>query len=387
MSERFEQLDQARQADGKSGVVRTLLLELRRRKKPRELFEALKMQARMDAGLSPIASPDEPPVAPAVRDKLEQGMFVACREVGMMLLDQGRIREGWMYLQPVGDTPAVARRLARIEPNQDNMDELIEVSLYEGVDVARGFQMVLDHYGVCNSITAFESSVLQRSGREQAEAAELLVKRLHADLLENVQADIAQRDDTFQVIPPGAGGMLAPLFGGRGWLFSDTSYHIDTTHLASTVRFARVLSAGPTLRLALDLTEYGRRLHEQFRYPGDPPFEDQYVAHGHFFRALLGEGVDAAVAYFEQRVRATDPRHEGRAPLEILADLLARIGRPEQAIALLDELGVEEAGPPIGLCPSMLELHLQANRLDQWLTRCKSEDDVLGYASGLVGAK
>ena len=35
-----------------------------------------------------------------------------------------------------------------------NIDELVEVLLQEGVDVERGFQIVLDSYGTCNSITA-----------------------------------------------------------------------------------------------------------------------------------------------------------------------------------------------------------------------------------------
>ena len=90
----------------------------------------------------------------------------------------------------------------------------------------------------------------------------------------------------------------------REWLFQDNAYHIDTTHLASTVRIARVLADPADLRLALDLTEYGRRLSQQFQYQGDEPFVETYPSHALYFQALLGENVEEALAYFQ----ATRPK-------------------------------------------------------------------------------
>ena len=66
-----------------------------------------------------------------------------------MLLAAGHVRDGWMYLRPVGDKRAAAALIAKIEPDEDNMEELVDVCLREGVDVARGFQLVLDNYGTC----------------------------------------------------------------------------------------------------------------------------------------------------------------------------------------------------------------------------------------------
>ena len=44
------------------------------------------------------------------------------------------------------------------------------------------------------------------------------------------------------------------------------------------------------LRFALDLTEYGRRLHENLQPPADPPFARYFRDHGLFFGAQLGRG-------------------------------------------------------------------------------------------------
>ena len=82
---------------------------------------------------------------------------------------------------------------------------------------------------------------------------------------------------------------MPALLEDREWLFLNNNYHLDTTHLAATVRFARALDAAEPLRLALELTEYGRRLSAQFQYPGDPPFTNVYPSHAIFFRALLAK--------------------------------------------------------------------------------------------------
>ena len=64
------------------------------------------------------------------------------------------------------------------------------------------------------------------------------------------------------------------------------------------VRFARLLESPELLKLAHDLTEYGRRLGEEFQFKGEPPFAEPYASHGLFFDAQLGRRVDEALAYF-----------------------------------------------------------------------------------------
>src|SRR5206468_12946753 len=80
------------------------------------------------------------------RTKREDGLIAACREVGAALLAEGKIREGWMYLRPVGDKAEAANLLGSIEPTDENYEDLIEVCLHEGIDIGRGYGLVIERF-------------------------------------------------------------------------------------------------------------------------------------------------------------------------------------------------------------------------------------------------
>ena len=73
---------------------------LRASGKYHELFEALKMQVRRSLGLPITYSDLGDDLGDAEQTALQDGLLTACREVGMALLSTGKVREGWMYLQP-----------------------------------------------------------------------------------------------------------------------------------------------------------------------------------------------------------------------------------------------------------------------------------------------
>src|SRR5262245_27422308 len=287
----FDQLQSAFSSGGAEAALKRAADLLREQKKYHELFEVLKMQVRRKLGLPllPGASDELPE---ETRTKLEDGLISSCREVGSALLKEGKIREGWMYLRPVGDRGEAAGLMGQIEANDENYEDLIEICLHEGVDIGRGYGLVLEHYGTCNAITQYDSSVVRRPRAEQAPAAQRLLRRVHADLLHSVKADIARQEGQQP-----AGTTLKELLADRDWLFQDNAYHLDTTHLAACVRISRVLSDPADLRMALDLTDYGRRLSQQFQYQGDEPFAEIYPANALYYQALLGENVDEAVQY------------------------------------------------------------------------------------------
>jgi len=374
----FDQLQCSLAQGGAAQVLDQAAKQLREENRYHELFEALKMQLRLRLGL-PLQSKDgSEGLTEAQRKDLEEGLIAACREVGSLLIKQGKVREGYMYLRPVGE-PAEARALlADIEADEDNTEELIEVLLHEGVDIGRGFQLMIDQYGTCSSITQYEQSVARRPRHEQQPAARKLLQKVHSDLLASVKHDIARQEGA----PPPENTLLE-LIRDREWLFQENAYHIDTTHLASTVRNARVLTDPADLRMALDLTEYGRRLSQQFQYQGDEPFADQYPSNALYFQALLGENVDEAIAYFDQKAELLDPQYNGCAPLETLVDLLARVNRPADAIAAGMKLK-PKCVQPIGLAPSLVDLAVQAKQFDAVLAYCKEQGDVLGYAACLA---
>jgi len=377
----FEQLEQQCTSGGVDAVLEHLITSLRQDKKHHELFEALKMQVRHHAGLPLLYGESGDDLDPKQRTLLEDGLLGACRQVGTGLLEDGRVSEGWMYMRPVGDVAAAREMINKIEVQDDNIDEMVEVLLQEGVDPARGFSVVLQNYGTCNAITTFESVMPQKGKADQRAVAQLLLRHVHQELFTNVKADVATREDSEPTATT-----LAELIAGQEGMFGEHSYHIDTTHLASTTRFSRILDDEESLRLALDLTQYGRELHEQFQYEGDEPFTDIYRHHAFYFQALLGENLDEALAHFKDRSDNVDTNQWGTVGIETYIDLLARVGKIEEAIAVT----IEKTQPgqrTMGLAPSLLELCERSGNYSPLMDACRGSDDVLGFATGLMQAK
>jgi len=377
----FDQLEQQSTSGGVDAVLQHLITSLQQDKKHHELFEALKMQVRHRAGLPLLYGESGDDLDSKQRTLLEDGLLGACRQVGTGLLEDGRVSEGWMYMRPVGDMSAAREMINKIEVQDDNIDEMVEVLLQEGVDPARGFSVVLQNYGTCNAITTFESVMPQKGKADQRAVAQLLLRHVHQELFTNVKADVAGRQDSEPTATT-----LAELIAGQEGMFGEHSYHIDTTHLASTTRFSRILEDEESLRLALDLTQYGKELHEQFQYEGDEPFTDIYRDHAFYFQALLGENLDEALAYFKDRSDNVDTNQWGTVGIETYIDLLARVGKIEEAIAVT----IEKTQPgqrTMGLAPSLLELCERSGNYSPLMDACRGSDDVLGFATGLMQAK
>ena len=377
----FARLNNHREAPAE--MLDEMASHFREARSPMELFEALKMQIREKLGLPLVSNENEPSRPEDVERQLEVGLLDACREAGTMLIEDGRVGEGWMYLRPTGDTPLAKELISKIEITEDNYEDMIQVLLHEGIDVARGYQAVLDQQGTCNSITLYEQALANRGKADQQAAARCLLNHLHSELCELVRGDIARRE-----APAGDEETLAEMIEKRRWILSDGGYHLDTTHLSSTVRIATVLEDEESLRKAWELTQYGRRLHHQFQYPGDEPFVDFYPAYTAFYSVLLGDNVDAGLKVFERKARAVDTVEHGTAAVETYVDLLDRIGRHQQAIDIAIELAPKDL-PPQRIVPMLIEI---ASRVPEptseqgWasiLEYCQKHNDVLGYAAVL----
>ncbi len=377
----FDEVQAAAQNGGAAAALETLAARLASEKRYHELFDARLMQARLANHLPVAQSANLDELPEPQRGKLEEAYLTACRECGWGLLEQGQVREAWMYLRPVGENNAVAEKLAKIEPDDDNIEQIVEVALQEGVSPRLGFELVLAHYGTCNAITTFDSELARRPLAVRQETAGLLVRHLHAELLENVRGDIARQEGA----QPSATTLLE-LVRERDWLFSEQSYHIDATHLNSIVRAARLVDEPAVLRLALDLTEYGRRLNELYRFAGDEPFVDNYTAHGLFFAAQLGERIEEALEHFRARADSLDVQVEGTLPAEVYITLLARLGRFDEAI-----VASRQFLPPglqtLGLAPSLFELCRQAGDFTAMLELTRERNDPIGFTVALLSGR
>ncbi len=354
---------------------------MREEQRYHDLFDARLMQRRCELGLPAISSEALDELAEPQRTQVEDAYIEVCREVGGLLLEAGRIREAWLYLRPAGEKAKVGAALAKIEPDEESVEEFIEVAVHEAVAPALGFGLVLSHYGTCNAISMFDATMHTQSPKDRQEVAALLVQNLHQELLENLKSEVA-REQGSEPTETSIGDLVAD----RDWLFLEDNYHIDTSHLQSVVRIARLLDHADTLRLALDLTEYGKRLSAHYQFQGDEPFAETYPAHALYFQALLGEKADEAVQYFRDKAQALPVQENGTGPAEVYVALLAQLGRYEDALNAAAELipaGVETGG----LAPSLLELGKKSGKYERLMEICQERGDVLGYAAGLVESR
>ena len=374
----FDQLTQKLTESGPEALFDQLTAELEREQKYHELFDVLLMRSRQRLGLPAILQGSIDDLDEPVRSQVEDAYLESCRHVGKLLLGEGRVREAWMYLRPVGDKQLVAAALEKITPGEDNLQDLIEIGLHEGVAPALGYKLVLENYGTCNAITTYEGAILGRPRADQQVCAAALLAHLYRELVANVRADIARQEGTEPQETS-----LAELIADRDWLFGEMSYHTDTTHLAATVRFARVLEDRDLIAKAHDLTEYGQRLSQQFQFPGEPPFRELYPAHALYFGAQLGKNVDEALAFFDRQARETDVHEEGTGPAEIYVALLSRLGRHADAIRAAVELlppGVRSSG----FAPNLLELSRMAGDYAPLMQVCRERGDLVSFTAGLL---
>lgn len=372
----FDTVTEIAAGEGMAAATEQLAEHFRSAERYHELFDLRLLQARLDLGMPAILTKGLDDLDEPLRTRMEDRYLDACREVGHLLLADGRVREAWMYLRPVGDRTAVAAALEKLTPQEDTVEQIVEVALYEGVHPRLGFELVLKNFGLCNAITTYDAQMHQRPRAERQEVSALLVRQIHGDLLYSLTDYIAKKQGKAP-----SETTIAGLVADRDWLFDDNEYHIDTSHLAAVVRFALVIDDAEVLRLAIDLTEYGRRLSAMFQYPGQEPFVDTYPAHALFFRALVGEGVDEAVRYFGERAEALADE-QGSWPAEVYVALLARLDRINDAFEAAAKYLA--SARTTGFAPSLLELAQRTGDYDRLREISRQRGDLLGFAMALA---
>lgn len=293
-------------------------------KRYRELFDARLMQKRLELRLPLVSQQAIGDVPADLQEAYQQGYVEAAREVGRLLLADGQIPRAWPYLRAIGDTQSMADAIQRFEArdvqspeDQELLASTIQIAFQEGVHPQKGFELILEHYGLCRAITSL-SAYPQPQGRE--ESLRLVLRTLHREIVDNLKraiADVEGNTPVSEAIPD--------LLAGRDWLFENNAQYTDSSHLAAALRFCRDVEDRATLELAAQIAEYGRHLGPMFQYVEDPPFEQVYDDHLIFLTALLGRDVDRAVAHFEQKAADAQPGFYGIQSAEVLVQLLVRL--------------------------------------------------------------
>ena len=380
-AELFESLDRALESSTPAEAVDRLAEALADRGEFRALLDARLLRARLDLGLPPVLSGPLTDLPEPARSQYEERYVEAIREVGRRLLDSGEIGAAWAYFRAIAEKEPVFEAIEAYAPaeNDERIGQVVEVAFNQGVHPRKGFSLILDHYGTCSAISAFESLPPEESTR--IACADRLVRRLHADLTLNLRAEIARRG---QPLPP-EGAPIADLIAGREWLFVDDSYHLDVSHLASTVRLSPLLVDPETIALAVGLTDYGRNLSDRHRYEGDPPFEDHYGDHARYLGAVLGRDVEAAVDHFRVKLGTPDPdgRNEAIAA-QVLVRLLVKLGRSGEALDVAAEHLAHLPDAALA-CPSVGQLCQSLGRLDRLAEIARARGDLVNYAAARLG--
>ena len=210
------------------------------------------------------------------------------------------------------------------------MQSLVQIAFYEGVHPRKGFDWILQRFGLCNAITTLSSQELPHPPEVRQYCIQALIRALYAELRDRLSAEIERHDDKPPAeasAPPDTRGVIRQLIAGRDWLFGDDCYHIDMSHLSSVAQMSMHLTPCAEMEMARELCEYGQRLTGRFVNPGDPPFEDQYRAIGLYLAILAGDNVEEGLDYFRKQAEQADPETVGTYPAQVLVNLLLRLDR------------------------------------------------------------
>lgn len=367
-----------------SAALDRLVARLEREGPPRALLDALLLRARVDLGLPPIAGKSMSQLPEPSRTQYEDRYVEALRHVGGRLLDAGEVVEAWPYFRILGEKGRVASAIDALRPAADDpaLSGLVEIAFNQGAHPVWGLERILEHYGICSAITAFEQLPTEETVR--AAAADRLTRALHEQLAFSLRAEIERRSEPAEP----AGASVVDLMAGRDWLFDDDAYHVDTSHLAAVARMAHLLREPDALTQARELTAYGERLSERYKYAGEPPFEDLYAGMGRYLDAQLGRNTEAAIAHFSSKLPAAadpdDPASLG--PAQVLVRLLDRLSRAEEAA----EVAIRHlAAVPEGMliCPTIAELCLKAGRADRLAEFARARGDAVQYAAAVLTSR
>jgi len=366
----FDRIEETYRSGGTAAVFDLLLDRARQEKEARRLFDTRILQVRHQLGLPLIQTEPVLDLTPEQRPVYEEAFRDAAREAGNMCLDAGDIPGAWPYFHAIGEPAPVAEAIEKFQGGED-VPRIIEIAYQEGANRRRGFELILEHRGLCNAITWFQSN---QDDKSRQECLRLLVRALYREIASSISSTIAATEGA---APPS--DRIADLMAGRDWLFEGMSAYTDSTHVASILRFVPELDDPETLRMALEIADYGRHLNEMFHFRGDPPFENIYLDYAVYLRALLGEDVDAAIAHFREKVTPDS----GTAAAEVLIDLLVRLERYGEAIQASREFFPDPNAAPMG-CPTLLQLCQMAGDYTALRTLAREQENVLGFVAGVI---
>lgn len=376
----FELLEQATTNHDAATLIDQLLKTVEQSGDFHKLFDAKMLQKKHELGL-PLSRPSSLQDVPEAHRKAVEATYVdAAREVGEKFVEQGNLAAAWMYLQVIREPHKLVEALEALPDNIDDyerMEEILQIALYQGVNPPKGVKIMLNGHGTCSTITALDQALPQMTQAHRTECSKIMVRSLYHDLRDSVRRHVEQK---VPLLEPGLS--LKELLTGRDWIFTEGNYHVDVSHLNSVVRFARSIEApSEELELARQMAMYGSYLEKSLQYEGEPPFEDFYPAHLHFFNILLDKNRDDGLQYFRDKLDVEPDEQDKPLLAYVLVDLLIRSDQLDEAVEVSARY-LANLNEDVSV--SFDELCVKAGRLNVLKQARKEQNDIVGYAAALL---
>ncbi len=154
----FDTLEESIRSSGPAASIDRLIEHLDSAGEYRALLDALLLKARHELGLPLVAIGPLAELSEPARTQYEDKYVEAVRLVGSRHLQKGDIPAAFAYYRAIAETEPIAGAIDAYEPleNDERLGAIIEVALNYGVNPRRGLELILQNYGTCPAITAFD---------------------------------------------------------------------------------------------------------------------------------------------------------------------------------------------------------------------------------------
>lgn len=379
----FEQLKKDLESKGTEAAIDSLCEVLRQQKDYHNLFYAILLKKRQQLGVNPIPTSPAQSLPESMHKDYEEGIREAAQTVGQLFLKDKNIPNAWSYYSMLGEIEPVARALDEYSPAEDDeCDAIINIAYHQGANPRKGFDLILDQYGICSAITTLGGAQFPYGREDHVYCIKRVVRALYEELKERLITDIALEEKK----RPDESQSVSELIQNRPFLFRDDIFHVDLSHLNAAVQMSVNLPPDcEEFQMAREMCEYGARLSTQFQYASEPPFEDQYKDYGIYLSILAGDNVEEGLEHFRQKVTPEMIEEYGTFPVQVLVNLLLKIGRDEEAVELAGRYLVSEDERQLS-CPGIVELCERTKKFDKLAELAKQHNNLVHYLAGLIAA-
>ncbi len=378
----YESLRARLAKDGPAPAIDWLGEELRRNGDFGKLFYALLLKKRFEMGVTPIPTAAASELTQQQQDEYEAAVREACRTVGKLFLDAGNVPAGYEFLRMIGEMGAVTDAIEHFAPSDEaDLQPIIDIAFHHGMNPKRGFDLMLERYGICSSITFLNGGFQASHGPDvRNHCIGRLIRAMHEQLIERLKADI-ERTQGFAPTATSVSGLIE----GRDWLFADDGYHVDISHLSSVVQMSIESTDPSDLKLARELCAYGKRLAPNLQYPGQSPFDHTYEDVDKYLAVILGDDVETGLRHFREKI-TSDPDGPDILSAAVLVKLLVRAERLREALDIAKEYLAQEDERQLP-CPGPFELAVKLRDYNSFAAAAQKRSDPVHFLAGLIAEK